>query len=477
MSADELSVPTCAAEWLGAMGYSPYTAMAGHVARWWRWYTATDGWYTRTRVDWSTGSPVARRFKVESIRPARRVCREWASLMFDEGTEFAAEGPGANEWLHRWAAQIGLLPMGQRCVERAFALGTGALALSFSAPADGPASMRLRRYDARMVAPLSWDEEGVTECAFVTRAQVAGRRVTQAVLHRLDPSTGTYHVLPAMFDAEGRRVRPEGIAEDFDTGQPMPTFCLVKPAVDNLVADMSPMGQSVFEDALGAVRAVDDAFDSLARELAVTKPKVFMSDALLRSYRDEAGRLVAVPMAPEETVVRAVASMSGDDTIKTFQPEIRADALRGMLDTALAELGDLCGFGQRYFTLSKPGGMKTATEVSADSSALMRNLRKHEAAVGAQLSAMLAAACSCAASVLGEATGDAGAVSVAWDDSIIEDTPAEKAQFLSEIAGGISSPWEYRARFKGEDEATARERASEASGAGAAPVAPGAGGL
>ena len=275
--------------------------------------------------------------------------------------------------------------------------------------------------------------------------------MTQATLHRLDPATGSYHVSPAFFDARGERVAPPGFLDDLDTGQPLPTFCLVRPAVDNVVADCSPMGQSVFEDALDAVRAVDSAFDTVVRELSVTKPRVFMSDELLRPALGPGGRTVAVPSPPEETV-------------------IRADALRAMLDCALAELGDLTGFGQQYFTLSKPGGLKTATEVSADSSALMRNLRKHEAAVGAALSAMLGAACSCAASVLGEDAGDFGRVRVAWDDSIVEDTPAEKAQFLSEVASGISAPWEYRARFKGEDEQTARERAAEAGGAATAPA-------
>lgn len=471
MSADEFSVPGCAVKWLEGLGYEPYTSMDADVRRWWGWYTATSRWYERAAVDWSAGRPRRREFRCYSIRPARRVCREWASLMFDEGTRFAAEEPAANGWLQGWVEAQGLLPLAQRCTERAFALGTGALALSFSIPEDAsaPASMRVRRYDARMVLPLSWDDDGTSECALCTRVSVKGRPLTQVTAHVL--GEGGYHIVTALFDAEGRRVHPDGIIPDLATGQPLPTFCLVRPAVDNLVADVSPMGQSVFEDALDAIKAVDDAFDTLVRELAVTKPKVFMADSLLQTLEDPGtGRAVAIPMAPEESVIRMVSPATGEDVIKTFQPEIRTGAIRAAIDAALAELGDLTGFGQQYFTLDKQGGPKTATEVSADSSALMRNLRKHEASVGASLSSMLTAACSCARSVLGVPVGDPGRVSVAWDDSIIEDTPSEKAQFLAEVAAGVASPWEYRARFKGEDEATARERAGEASGGGAVPV-------
>lgn len=74
----------------------------------------------------------------------------------------------------------GFLAAAQECVVRAFGLGTGAWALWVDA---GSREVRVRRYDARMVVPLTWDEEGVTECAFVTRAFWRGRAVDQVQLH------------------------------------------------------------------------------------------------------------------------------------------------------------------------------------------------------------------------------------------------------------------------------------------------------
>lgn len=477
-AADDFSVPAFVADWLGSMGYAPYTTMQGHVATWWEWFTASSDWYEQT--GWDSVNKRKLRYRKYSLRPARRVCREWASLMFDEGTRAVAADAASDAWLQGWMRRTRFIATAQACVERAFALGTGALALWFDLPESASAapSMRARRYDARMVLPLSWDETEVSECAFVTSAAVRGRRVVQASAHVLG-GDGSYVIRTALFDHDGRRVDGPGVLPEYDTRQAYPTFCLVKPAIDNVVADCSPLGQSVYEDAVDAIKAVDDAFDSMVRELLVTKPKVFMDDQLL-SVVDGKGRRQVVPMAPEETVIRAVMSGGGGDLIKTFQPELRADPMRRMLDTALAELGDLTGFGQQYFTLERSGGPKTATEVSADSSALMRNLRKHEEAAGAGLSQMLGAALSCARSVLGEPLPDAPEpVSVTWDDSIVEDTAAEKEQMQAEIAVGIASPWEYRMRFYGESEEDARERAAEVSGGalpddstGAAPVPP-----
>ena len=47
-------------------------------------------------------------------------------------------------------------------------------------------------------------------------------------------------------------------------------------------------------------------------------------------------------------------------------------------------------------------------------------------------------------------------ITINFDDSIIEDTGAEKEKFLQEIRDGIRDKWEYRARFFGETEEEAK---------------------
>ena len=44
----------------------------------------------------------------------------------------------------------------------------------------------------------------------------------------------------------------------------------------------------------------------------------------------------------------------------------------------------------------------------------------------------------------------------AFDDSIITDTTVEKRQDMDEAAAGLMEPWEYRAKWYGEDEQTAK---------------------
>lgn len=265
-----------------------------------------------------------------------------------------------------------------------------------------------------MVVPLTWDEEGVTECAFVTRAFWRGRAVDQVQLHLkgtggafFSPGEyaekgslaagssrpgssplesggieGTYRIVTACFDRDGNRVEPEGVCPVYDTGSPWPTFALVKPAIDNTRVDMSPYGQSVFADAVDAIQAVDLCYDAMMSEIDNGKMRVFLSDVMFDVERDGKGGRVSIPFGKGDcTVFRKV--MSTEDTIHEFAPALRTEDQARAFRVALQTLGDLCGFGLDYFDLDKTGYLRTATEVSADNSALMRNIRRHERALEA----------------------------------------------------------------------------------------------
>lgn len=155
--------------------------------------------------------------------------------------------------------------------------------------------------------------------------------------------------------------------------------------------------------------------------------------------------------------------MSTEDTIHEFAPTLRTEAQARAFRVALQTLGDLCGFDINYFDLENVSYVKTATEVSADNSALMRNIRRHERALEGAI-AGICRALMAAERRLGAELPDEGLVRVTFDDSIITDTSAEKQQDMAEVAAGLMEAWEYRAKWYGEDEVTARGvfgRASE----------------
>lgn len=159
--------------------------------------------------------------------------------------------------------------------------------------------------------------------------------------------------------------------------------------------------------------------------------------------------------------------MSTEDTISEFAPALRTDAQSKALRLALQALGDLCGLGINYFDFDNVGYVKTATEVSADNSALMRNIKKHRNALAGAVADVAHATMACARA-LGEEAPEEGEVTVQLDDSIVQDTDVEKKQDMAEVAAGLMQKWEYRRKWYGEDEATARRRAGELAAPAAA---------
>ncbi|MBR1827933.1 MAG: phage portal protein [Atopobiaceae bacterium] len=466
---NQMGMPQSVLDALKQMGYQPDSTMRKTIEGWWNWYTANASWYDSTQdIDGRTF-----RVRRHTLHPARRVCEEWASIILDDdGTKLGTDVESVTDLLDAWAGETRFVSIAQRCLGRAFGVGTGALALWFDVQADGTVDIRARSYDARMILPLSWDDNGVTECAFVTRAYVDGIEVNQLQVHELSDETSTYHVITRMFDADkGKEVRRDGIIEDFDTLSDSPTFAILRPAIDNVYAEGTYMGQALIADAIDAIKGVDGAYDSLIREIDATKVKVFMSDELFDMQTDPTGKMRPVPMSPENTVIRKVSDAGISHMYEVYSPAIRSAQLIESLNAALSQMGSLTGFGPDYFRFDKSGGLRTATEVASDNSVLMRNIRKHENELRPQLEGLLSALLACQRQLNPStwSVPEGCDVTVDFDDSIIQDTASEKAQMQAEVAQGIVPAWKYLVRFygMGEEEAKATAAGPEVLDVGA----------
>lgn len=410
--AEEYWVPECVRTYLHGAGYSTRALedMEPHVREWDRWMRAVGEFY-----DYRDTDGFGRVYQVHrrTIMPALRVCREWGSLLLDEKTVVACESWECTDWLGSFFSSTNFWGRAQETVVRAFGLGTGAFAVWMDV---GRRLVRVRHYDARMVVPLSWDAEGVRECAFVTRCFSRGALLDQLQMHVVGDD-GTYRIRTACFDRDGREVAVPGVAGDVATGSAGPTFGIVRPAVPNTRVDFSPYGQSVFADAVDAVQSVDLAYDALINEVDAGKMRVFLSDVMFDQERTNDGKRVPIPFGKGDcTVFRKV--MSTEDTIQEFAPTLRTEAQGKAFRLALQVLGDLCGLGVNYFDLDNVGYVKTATEASSDNSALMRNIRKNENALRGALADVSRAVLSCGR-FMGAELPDEGDVSVIFDDSII----------------------------------------------------------
>lgn len=455
MAEDKFTIPQAVKKYIKDQGYRIDERMVSSIQAWWNWYRGTDSWY---QIDYTMlDGTISERTRL-SLRPHKRAAREWASLLLNEDTLITAETEGANTWLQDYLESHSFWPTGQTLIEKAFGLGTGAWALWFDIREGIASDIKLRRYDARMTIPLTWDDDGVQECAFVSNVTHKGKTATQLQMHVLGEG-GKYVIKTAFFIGNRKVDADEDIIEEFPTDCDTPTFALVKPGIENTVVDFSPYGMSIFADALDACKSVDLTYDALFQEIELTEAIVFMAEEMI-DVRDKNGKAVPVPKEESDRKFRKLEGQDGSNLYEVYSPEIRTGPIKEAFDVALAEFGDQTGFGQEYFTLDKQGGLKTATEVVSDNACLMRNIKKHENSIRGSIQTIVASLLTCAKkhSMAGAEAieEDFGNIGVAFDDSIITDTQAEKNQMLAEIAAGVLPKWKYLVKFYGMSEEEAK---------------------
>jgi A118 family predicted phage portal protein len=283
--------------------------------------------------------------------------------------------------------------------------------------------------------------------------------------------SGTYVIHTAFFSDNGQRIISEDIVEDFDTRSPLPPFALVRPGIDNFYLEFHPFGVSVFDEALGAVTLTDMAIDNLNRDLYLGQKMTFIPSRMLETDKD--GNTV-VPRAQDQQCFVAFedgaqVGIEGEaGKPYEYNPELRVEDNRLAIKTALEILGDRTGLGKDFYSLDdKSGGVraKTAREVAANQTKLMRTLRKHEESITPALHGLCEALCALAGTCLGISLPDvSGKVCVVYGDSIIEDDAAVRERDREDVAAGLMAPWEYIAKWRALPEEKARAVYADISG-------------
>ena len=211
---------------------------------------------------------------------------------------------------------------------------------------------------------------------------MTGRDYDQCQAHVL--KGGTYHILTQLFDTRThKQVAVEGISADMDTHCTRPLFALVRPAVSNRYYDYCAMGASVYCNAVGAMKVVDEAATSLLDHIRVGRPRTFVDKTLIESKTDKGpdGSLTKTYYAfgeADDTIFSMNPGDEGSAKIQTVQSDLKADENASAINTGLRLLSVACGFGNGYFSWESHTGLKTAKEVAADNSQLMRSIHRHE---------------------------------------------------------------------------------------------------
>ena len=416
-------------EWLVENKYNTATNETySHILEWLEWYQNDVEKFHKYKVFNGVVTKEEERYK---LGMAKKVCEDWANLLLNE--KVAIKAGNYEKRLQEVLDNNNFLVRANQLIEMAFALGTGAIVEYL----DGEEVM-IDYIRADMIYPLSWDNGDIIECAFGSIRVIDGNEVIYLQIHRKGKMEGgedaeLYYIENKYIDRKESKELdpPEGVIPLVPTGYDKPLFQIITPNICNNIDLDSPLGVSVFANAIDQLKGCDLVYDSYMNEFVLGRKRILVPISFAKMQMEKDG--VAAPAFDASDTVYYQMPGDRDSNLELTEVDmsIRANehelAVQRGLDVLALKTG--LGTGRYQFNSS---GVKTATEVISDKSDLYQNRQKNAIIVNAALIDMVEAI----------AFLDAGReveVSIDFDDSIIEDTNTTIDKNIKLVQGGLRS--------------------------------------
>lgn len=147
------------------------------------------------------------------------------------------------------------------------------------------------------------------------------------------------------------------------------------PIANNLDAN-SPLGMSIYGNALETLHALDICYDSFVREFRLGKKRIIVPARAVRTVVDPQSGAVRRYFDPGDETYEALASDNPEDLkITDNSVELRVEEHVAALNALLSILCLQLGFSATTFSFDAQHGLKTATEVVSENSKTYKTIK------------------------------------------------------------------------------------------------------
>lgn len=461
----------CIKKALASVGVTTYNnkRMYNQIAYCKKWYEGYVEQFHKTVVTNGMSSVAHNMYRLEM---AGCVCRDWVSSLLGEDIEITVSDSNkqASVFLKGKKGNTGVLGSNDfdiqftTILEKMFALGTAGIAIgveNLGVSSRGTiivgddTKLSLDYYDATQIYPISWKGSTITECAFVTDYYESGELMHTIRIDRIIDNKSVIFLYNANKDYT---IKDRNNPDVITFPEVVNTFAIFKLPRVNRVDFNSPLGVSIFADAIDTLKAIDTCYDNCVIEVESGRRLVIMDKSLLGT--DDMGNPI-VPQESHQSYMRYV----GDSNMITdggnklpvadFCPTLRTQQLDDELQNQLNILSVKVGFGTRYYTFSTSGGV-TATEYVGSCQDYQRNARKYSSSISNSLEKLMSGILGIG-NLLGMVKTNNPKIDVVVPDGVITDDSAERETDRQDVAMGVMSNIEYRAKWYGETEEEAAE--------------------
>lgn len=332
---------------------------------------------------------------------------------------------------------------------------------------------------ANHFVPLSFDDNVMTAIMFLDIKTRGNKHYFRFECHEFKDKT--YKVsnkayVSSIKDAIGRPCSLTEVDEWANLSEeqiienvPLPLFEYFKIPDGNCLDMTSPLGVSVFYRSIPQIKKADAQWDRYNWEFESGERIMEASKDAFETDKDGA------PVIPKgQDRLFWITELDGNDTNKLVNfhsPEFREVAQKAGLNTILQRIEFNCGLA--YGTLSDPTDIqKTSTEIKASKQRSYSTVTGIQKALDKSLknvAKIIDVYCDLYHNLYQQQPNNQFilpekseyAVNASWDDSIVIDSDTERTRDMNEVRQGLMAKWEYRVKWYGEDEETAKSKIAE----------------
>lgn len=464
------------------------------------YYTFIEMWenWWKNNVDFhkyhdSTG----KERKMFSLGMAKRVSEDWASILFTERDEIVTKAnisqqtQANNDYLNEQLKKLKLYKDLPTAIEKAMAMGTaGATMRVKNAKVDknGKVSATNRTkldiiyLDATQIVPLKVEHGKIIDVAFVSENIEDGKKIYYVELHQLqydeELKKDIYVISNNYINEQGEEVAKKDIVKQYTFKSDVPLFSILKPAVANPLDteyhNVNGLGFSIYGTAIDQLMVCDITYNNFAMDFYLGGKKVFYNKKITRTktrqIKDTDGNIKEeeYEVYPDDVMKQQwtvygdnqISNIKDNPVVTEYNPDLRVAEDKEGIQFALNMLSFKAGLGTKYYEFNGTS-VVTATQYVGDRQDLVSNANKHRKRVDEFVSGIGKAILLLGRILFKENVTEDCLVTITDKDGFMVDTETAKNEFRKDIAQGIRKPWEYRVKFLGEDEETAKARIAD----------------
>jgi A118 family predicted phage portal protein len=424
-----------------------------NIHKWEAVYKGNGGWTTVTQGGLKKGTR-----KLNQMNAAKLVCGELLNITFSGQVDISISDGEIKAFVDKTLNDGGFWKNFPTLIERSFALGGAVL----KAYLDNGA-VKLDYVPATRFVPLSWNDVMITECVFISSVNKDGRHYNLHARHKFADGTEIIeNDLYCVADNKTFKCCLKAVYPNMEerveiTGLSAPTFAYFKPNGSNNIDFDTPLGVSVFANAIDTLKSLDVIYDSLQREYVLGKKRIIVPVSAIKTEFDENG----MPRRYFDTSDEVYQAFSGDDTdnlkIIDNTADLRIDehikGINAMLDMLCVQVGLTTG----SLSFDSVQGVRTATEIISQNNQTHRTVSGHQNIISEAIEHIVRVIIELGA-MQGQLSKSEFEVSIHFDDGVVVDKNAEKNNAIKLVAAGLMTKADAMIRIFGFDEETAQKK-------------------